>query len=131
MRIPMRRLLILAGLLGSLNDLGAARQRTITDRGVLVPEVADGNVTLDISNQDRTVDPLDVRVFLDGTSIIRAKIAIGQIHPSYERYHLNWTPGNHEVKVESARVPAKLVSTVKITGKRFLVVLYGYPPHAT
>ena len=118
-------------LLGLILSGSCAANAAATIRGVLVPEDPCGNVTLDISNQDRSVDPLDISVFLDGTPIIRAKIAIGQIHPSYERYRFKWTPGPHEIRVESTRVRAKLVEKVEVQDKRFLAVLYGYPPLAT
>jgi len=117
--------LILVLLLGA-----CSRGGLVTDRGVLVPEKPDGNVTLYISNQDRSTDPLDVRVLLDGAPIIRASIAIGQIHPSYEAYHFNWQPGVHELRIESTRVSAKLVSKVEVKAKHWVSVLYGYPPNA-
>src|SRR5262249_43595413 len=110
--------------------LSCARTGSVTAHGTLVPEDRDGNITLYISNQDRTVDPLDVRVSLDGVPIIRATVAIGELHPSYEEYHFKWTPGVHELRVESPQVPSKLISPVDVATSRWVSVLYGYPPQA-
>ena len=117
--VPLTLLLVLAA---------CSRPVVVTDRGVLVPEDPGGNVTIYISNQDRGVDPLDVRVFLDGAPIIRDRIGMGAVHPSYEEYHFNWAPGVHEIRVDSSRVPAELKSTVEVNAERWFSVLYGYPP---
>jgi len=118
-------------LVAIIAGVGCAHLHPVTVRGLMVPEDPSGNVILAISNQDRTVDPLDVRVLLDGVPIIDATIAIGDLHPSYEQYRFTWPPGIHALRVASKRAPATLVSTIDVTGKLWLSILYGYPPRAT
>ena len=98
-----------------------------TVRDVLVPEDPCGNVTVDIASWDRTSDPLEINVSLDGTPIIRAKIAVDEINPS--SYRFKWTPGPHEIRVETPHVRAKLTERVEIRDRQFITIVYGYAAH--
>jgi len=123
-RLPTIVILLLG--LGSISDtstLSSAR-----DKRLLVPEVANGNIVFYITTQSQKVDPLNLTVILDGSPIVRGNFEVGNLHPSYTKYHLEWPVGRHQVTVKSSNAGTSLTSEVHVVGKHWVVLYFDYPP---
>jgi hypothetical protein len=71
-----------------------------SDRGAVVGEVSDGNITLYLSNQSFDRSPVDFQVELDNMPLIDVALAVCNQH-EFVAYHFELPQGDHWVRVTS------------------------------
>ena len=98
------------------------------NRGLLVPEDGDGNITLYISTECLFPVPTPIEVYLDGSPIIRGQFCPGSLHPFYVKYRFDWPKGHHQLKATSTLTNSTVYSELDVSDNLWIVITHGYQP---
>jgi hypothetical protein len=88
-----------------------------------------GNVTLLISNQSFDVNPVDIKVSIDGQVIVKDKFDVQGDQPpqhNWRQYHLRLEDGPHSLAVDSKKGQAQLRTTFEVAGRHTLAIAYWH-----
>lgn len=80
---------------------------------------------LHVSNQSFDIDPVDIRIKIDGKAVISQDFRVLNQH-NWKQFTLRVAPGQHVLTAESTRGGAVLVQSFRVTGKHWAVVDYTY-----
>lgn len=88
---------------------------------------SNGNFTLFVSNQSFEIDPVDVRVEIDGELVVSADFAVGTQH-SFVPFELSLSEGKHQIRIRSKKGDAELSTEFELKDHDVGVVTYWYSP---
>lgn len=112
-----------------MNQLLGVVLATLSLAGCLVeekpPTAANGNFVLYVSNQSFEIDPVDIRVTIDGEAAVDDVFEVRNQH-NWVEYTFRLAKGRHTLRVESRRGEAELERTFELRGKRWAVLDYWY-----
>ncbi len=86
-----------------------------------------GNFTLFVSNQSFEIDPVDVRVEIDGELVVSACFAVGTQH-SFVPFVLSLSEGKHQIRIWSKKGDAELSTEFELEDHDVGVITYWYSP---
>ena len=88
-----------------------------------------GNVTLLISNQSFDVNPVDIKVSIDGQVVVQDKFDVQGDQPpqhNWQQYHLRLEDGPHSLVAKSKKGQAQLHTTFEVVGRHTLTIAYWH-----
>ena len=88
---------------------------------------ANGGFFLSITNQSFAIDPVDVRVEIDGELVVSDYFHVGDQH-RYVSSRLSLPPGKHRIRIWSAKGEAELSTEFELKDHDSGVVAYSYDP---
>ena len=94
-------------------------------------EDKNGNFILYVSNQSTTVNPIDIKVFIDNKKVIDRDFDVKgkrTVQHNWIPFRFKASPGSYSVQVKSKKGKAVLNTTFKISGKHWAVIDYWYFP---
>lgn len=94
-------------------------------------EDKNGNFILYVSNQSTTVNPIDIKVFIDNKKVIDRDFDVKgkrTVQHNWIPFRFKASPGSYSLQVKSKKGKAVLNATFKITGKNWAVIDYWYFP---
>lgn len=86
-----------------------------------------GNFVLHVSNQSFDVDPVDIKIFIDGNVAVDDDFFVETQH-TYVSYRFSLSNGVHKLKIESKKGEATFESNINIVDKHSGIVEYWYYP---
>ena len=86
-----------------------------------------GKFTLFVSNQSYAIDPVDIRVTIDGELIISAYFNVGTQHSNFP-FKLSLPPGTHRIRAWSVKGNAELEKEFNPGDHDVGVITYFYYP---
>lgn len=86
-----------------------------------------GNFILYVSNQSGAVDPVDIKIFIDGEVAVEQDFHQAGGH-NWQKFQFSLSQGNHAIYAMSIKGEAKLEKEFEIKDKHWVVVDYGYSP---
>jgi hypothetical protein len=89
-----------------------------------------GGFTLYISNQSYAIDPVDVRVQIDGALVVSDYFEVGTQH-SFRSFQLSLSKGKHKIRIWSVKGDAELSREFELKDQDIGVVTYWYYPKST
>jgi hypothetical protein len=96
-----------------------------------LPQDKNGNFVLRVSNQSFAIDPVDIKIYIDGKLAIDQEFDVGT---GVRRQH-NWLmfqfqlpEGIHKFRAESIRGQASVEEQFEVKGKRWAVLDYWFYP---
>jgi hypothetical protein len=90
---------------------------------VLVPI----NLTLYVSNQSPTLDPVDIQVEIDGRVVVNDGFRAGGFH-NWQRFVLPLRPGRHSITARTVKGESIVQSEFSMFWSRWAVLDYWYHP---
>jgi len=90
---------------------------------------ADGGFTLFVSNQSFAIDPVDVRVEIDGELVVSDYFHVGDQH-HFVPSRLSLLQGKHRIRIWSAKGEAELSTEFELKDHDVGVVTYWYYPES-
>ena len=117
------RLRLLAGsvaiLFGACNDLGGEER-------VLSP-VDKGTFILYVSNQSYALDPVDIRVYIDGSLAVNQDFYVQGQH-NWIKFEYDLATSNHRILVVSSTGATQLEKSFMLTAQCWCVIDFWYCP---
>lgn len=86
-----------------------------------------GNFTLYVSNQSFAIDPVDVRIHLDGELVVSDYFHVEDQH-TFVPFKLSVAKGKHHIKVWSDKGDAEIERDFELADQDIAVVMYWYYP---
>jgi len=86
-----------------------------------------GGFTLYVSNQSFAIDPIDVRVEIDGELVVSDSFHVGTQH-TFVPFKLSLSQGKHTIRIWSVKGKAHLSAEMELTDHDVGVVTYWYYP---
>jgi hypothetical protein len=129
MKTKTFNILVLAVLFG----FSGCRARSLSpiNSRLLDPQ---GKFTLDVGNFCSTINPVDIRVEIDGELVIheyfRHRHQLGHMH-KMKNFKISLQPGKHQIKVSSTKGAAKLSKDFEVTGEHWAHLLYSVHPQSS
>ena len=90
----------------------------------------EGNFTLYVCNTSFAVDPVDIKVYIDGKLALYEDFYVGNQH-SWKEFVFQLTPGKHTLKAESKKGKAQFATEFESGPRNWAVVDYWYRPKVT
>ena len=89
-----------------------------------------GKITLYVANHSYAVSPVDIRVEIDGQTVVNGYFRRGRREPtaSLRSFKLALEPGMHKLHVVSRRGKAELLEEFEVKGEHWASVGYCYCP---
>ena len=90
---------------------------------------AHDNVTLLISNQSFDVNPVDVKVSVDGQAVVKDVFDVQGTQPpqhNWQQYHLRLEDGSHSLVVESKKGKAQKHFTFEVSDQHTITIAYWH-----
>jgi hypothetical protein len=87
------------------------------------------NVTLLVSNQSFDVNPVDIKVSIDGKTIVKDKFDVQGEQPpqhNWRQYHLRLEDGPHSLVAESKKGRAQLQTPFEVAGQHTILIAYWH-----
>jgi len=97
-------------------------------------EDKDGNFILYVSNQSSAVNPVDIRIFIDGKVAVNELFDVtGKRTPqhNWKKFQFSLSKGTHELRISSKQGKATLEKDFEINNEHWAVVDYWYYPRIT
>jgi serpin B len=94
-----------------------------------LPQDKSGNFTLHVSNQSFAIDPVDIKVYVDGKLAIDQKFEVGtgkRRQHNWQTFQFQLSDGRHRLRVESKKGQASLEEQFEVKGKRWVVLDYWF-----
>jgi hypothetical protein len=92
---------------------------------------ADDSFTLFVSNQSFALDPVDIRVELDGQLAVTGDFEVGSQH-TFVRFDMPLAAGTHDIRVTTADVAdVVLDETFVMDDRKFATLMFWYYPPGT
>jgi len=88
-----------------------------------------GGFTLFVSNQSFAIDPVDVRVEIDGELVVSDYFRVGTQH-TFVPFKLSLSVGKHRIHIWSTKGGAQLMEEFEIKDQYVGVVTYWYYPRS-
>lgn len=85
------------------------------------------NFALHVSNQSFAIDPVDIKIFIDGKVAVDKDFSVGSQH-TYISYRFLLSNGVHKIKIESQKGSAVYENSFNITDAHRGIVEYWYYP---
>ena len=127
----MRRfvpLLVLALVLVACGGRSSAEHEGPSGTGVSQLEpTPEGNFVLYVSNQSFEIDPVDIRVTIDGKLAVDEDFEVEDQH-NWVEYTFRLREGRHVLHAESRAGAAELTRSFELTRKTWAVLNYWYYP---
>jgi len=83
----------------------------------------DGNFILSISNQSSEIDPIDIKVEINGETIIHKYFALDD-HHNGKVFKIKLPNGKHKIKVSSLKDKAVFSKTIELKKKKWATIDY-------
>lgn len=100
----------------------------------VLEESKDGNFILYVSNQSFDINPVDIKIFIDGKLAVYGIFDIkGKRVPqhNWKKFTFKLKDGIHKIKAESKKGKAILEEEFEIKGQNWAVVDYWFYPKST
>jgi hypothetical protein len=126
--LPKNLAIVLAVIIMALLHVAAAEQsdpQLPAANGKLLDP--NGNFTLYVSNQSFAIDPVDVRVEIDGELVVSEYFKVGSQH-SFKTFRLFLSKGTHRIHIWSEKGEANLTKEFELKDYDKGVVTYFYYP---
>ncbi|MCK9555939.1 hypothetical protein M0R36_09035 [bacterium] len=101
---------------------------------VFAEETTEANFILYISNQSFDVNPVDIKIYIDGKLVVNQDFDVtGNRVPqhNWQKFEFNLSIGSHRLFVSSKKGDATLEKEFEISKKHWAVVDYWYYPKVT
>lgn len=92
-----------------------------------LPLNKNGNFVLYVSNQSFALDPVDIKIYIDGKVAESQDFRVENQH-NWQKFQFSLSRGIHKIHVESVKGEAKLEKKFEIKGKHWAVVDFWYYP---
>ncbi len=92
--------------------------------------VSEENFILYVSSQSFTIDPVDIKIMIDGKVVVNKDFYVGNQH-NWQKFQFSLSSGNHKIYVESVKGDAKLEKEFEITNKHWAEIDYWYNPESS
>ena len=113
----------------------ALTRNSATSKNVksILPQNNNGNFILYVANQSFAVNPVDIKVYINGQVAIDQNFDVGKEFPQHNwiKFQYSLPKGTHQLKVESIKGKATLETNFEITAKHWAVIDYWYYPKVT
>lgn len=86
---------------------------------------ADGNFVLWVSNQSFDLDPVDIAVEIDGTTVIDRSFDVGNQH-NWKKFVLRLRPGGHTIHARSSKGDVTMTRKFAVDQKQWAVIDFWY-----
>jgi serpin B len=96
-----------------------------------LPQDKNGNFTLYVSNQSFAVDPVDIKVYIDGKVATDQNFDVGtgkRRQHNWQTFQFQLADGAHRLRVESKKGQASLEEQFEVKGKRWAILNYWSSP---
>ena len=111
--------------MGRLTNPGeAAVSKTVEPN---LPEDRTGNFILYVSNQSFAINPVDIKVYIDGQVAVEQEFDVGNQH-NWQAFQYSLPNGTHQLRVQSRKGQAKLQKEFEVKGKHWAVLDYWFYP---
>ncbi len=99
----------------------------------ILPQNNNGNFILYVANQSFAVNPVDIKVYINGQVAIDQDFDIGKEFPQHNwiKFQYSLPKGTYQLKVESIKGKATLETKFEIIAKHWAVIDYWYYPEIT
>lgn len=94
---------------------------------IFVKQKMNHDFILSVSNQSSNVDPVDIKISIDGEVIVNHDFIWATGHYA-ERFQLSLSKGIHEIYIESIKGKAELKEEFEVKDKHWASVDYWYIP---
>jgi hypothetical protein len=92
-----------------------------------LPQDENGNFILFVSSQSFAIDPVDIKIHIDGKSAVNQDFYVGEQH-NWQEFRFSLPKGNHSIHAESVKGEAELEEEFEIKDKHWAAVDYRYYP---
>lgn len=121
-------IVVIAGsLLAYLNISSNKKIMPVLSEQTELKQEEKGNFALHLSNQSFAVDPVDIKILIDGKIAANQDFFVDDQH-SYTSYRFLLTKGVHKLKIETKKGDATYENSFNITDKHSGIVEYWYYP---
>ncbi len=117
---------LLAALLGTL--LSTCTQLSVD--GPMMPEAEGGNLVLYVSNQSFALDPVDIKVYLDGVLAVNQDFYVKSQH-NWIKFQFQLRGGTHEIRAVTKAGETQKASFFDMDKQRWCVVNFWYYPEGS
>ena len=92
-----------------------------------------GNFILYVSNQTDAVDPVDIKIYIDGKKAVDQDFYFGSYPDeipahNWQKFQFSLLKGSHQLRVESDKGSARLEKEFEIKDRHWAVIDYWYSP---
>lgn len=91
-----------------------------------------GNVTFLISNQSIGINPVDIKILIDGQVAIQGHFDVkGDQLPqhNWQKYRFQLKVGKHTILISSVKGETLLDGNFEVTGSHTVIIAYWYDPN--
>ena len=91
-----------------------------------------GNVTFLISNQSIGINPVDIKILIDGQVAIQGHFDVKGDQLSqhnWQKYRFQLKGGKHTIFISSVKGEALLDGNFEVTGSHTVIIAYWYDPN--
>jgi hypothetical protein len=92
-----------------------------------LPQDKTGNFILYVSNQSFAVNPVDIKVYIDGQVAVEQEFEVGDQH-NWQAFHYSLPHGTHQLQVQSQKGQAKLQEEFEVKSRHWAVLDYWFYP---
>ena len=89
----------------------------------------EGDFTLHVSNQSFAITPVDIRIQIDGQTVVNGDFDVENQH-NWKTFKLALAPGKHVLFVSSTKGEAELVKEFQVEGEQWAVIDFWYYPES-
>ena len=89
-----------------------------------------GNFILYVSNQSPAIDPVDIKIDIDGKKAVDQDFYVEDGH-NWRQFQFSLPKGTHQLRVKSVKGSATLETEFEIKDKHWAVIDYWYYPEVT
>jgi len=96
-----------------------------------LPQDKNGNFVLTVSNQSFAIDPVDIKIYIDGKLALDQEFDVGtgiRRQHNWQMFQFQLPDGIHKFRAESIRGQVSLEKQFEIKGKRWAVLDYWFYP---
>jgi hypothetical protein len=86
-----------------------------------------GNFILYVSNQSSAIDPVDIKIFIDGEVVVEQNFSQNGGH-NWKKFQLSLSKGIHSIYAVSIKGEVKLEKEFEVKDKHWVAIDYGYFP---
>lgn len=120
-------IIIIGGLVIFLNQ----REKSptlMTSPATELPQDQNGNFILYVSNQSPAIDPVDIKILIDGEVVVEQEFHHGGGHKNWKKLQFSLSKGEYTIYAISLKGEAKLEQQFEVTDKHWAAVGYSYYP---
>ena len=91
-----------------------------------LPQDAEGNFVLYVSNVSYEINPVDMTVLIDGRKAVRSEFKASKADFIPREYRFSLAPGRHKLTVISQKGRAKLEEEFEVKDRHWAIIAYHY-----